>query len=334
MAGITRILVAVKELKGKTLPAVLKAAQLARACGAELELFHGLSTPLYADFKTLGGRGLDGLEDKQRQEAVHRLEVIAQRLRRHGIPVTVSAVWDFPVHEAIIRRAQAVKADMIVVGRHEGRHSLPWLLRLTDWELVRLSPMPVLLVKSPRPYRHPAVLAAIDPGHAHAKPLELDGDILKIAGTISKAMRGTLHATHAYVPLPLTTMPMEGLTPGSVEAMQRETERRARTRFDRALRTSRIVRSRRYLVPRHPVDAIPHAARKCECDIVVMGAVARSGAKQLLIGNTAERILDDLACDILVIKPQKFRSKIASSARGARLVVAPVGATGYSIGYF
>ena len=166
MAGMRRILVAVKDLKGKTLPAVLKAAQIARACGAQLEVFHSLSSPLYVDFKAIGRRGLDGIEEAQRQQALRRLEAIAYRLRRHSIRVGVSAVWDFPAYEAIIRRAQEIKADLIVVARHEGRHTMPWLMRLTDWELVRLSPIPLLLVKDTHAYRHPAVLAAIDPSQA------------------------------------------------------------------------------------------------------------------------------------------------------------------------
>jgi hypothetical protein len=53
--------------------------------------------------------------------------------------------------------------------------------------------------------------------------------------------------------------------------------------------------------------------------IVVMGAISRSGYKRLLIGNTAERILDDLTCDILVIKPANFRSGVSRAGRGARL---------------
>ena len=334
MAAIRRILVAVKELKGKTLPAVLKSAQLARACGAQLELFHGLSTPLYVDFKTIGDGGLEEVQEEQRQQALDKLETIANRLRRHDIKVSVSAEWDFPAYEAIIRRAQHIKADMIVISRHAGRHTMPWLLQLTDWELVRLSPIPVLLVKNHHAYRHPAVLAAIDPTHAHAKPLELDKDILKISGLIAKALRGTLHATHAYVPLPLTTLPLEGLTPASLELMQREAGRAARTRFDQALRATRIARARRYLVPRHPADAIPEAVQKSASAIVVMGAVSRSGIKQLLIGNTAERILDELTCDILVVKPEKFRTKIGAVSRGARVAVAPMGAQGYSLGIY
>lgn len=49
MSAIRRILVAIKDLDGKHLTAVLKAAQLARAYGAEIELFHALTAPLYTD---------------------------------------------------------------------------------------------------------------------------------------------------------------------------------------------------------------------------------------------------------------------------------------------
>src|SRR5271167_1451311 len=203
MPAIRRILVTVKELNGKPLPAVLKAAQLARGYGAELELFHALTSPLYSDPILVRSQGLDSLEQDLLQKALRRLEAIADRLRMHGIKVKVSAEWDYPAHEAIIRRAQAIKADLIVAARHASKHRMPWLLQLTDWELVRLSPVPVLLVKNPRPYRHPAVLAAIDPSHAHEKPLQLDKEILQAGKTLTAALRGSLHAVHAYARFPV-----------------------------------------------------------------------------------------------------------------------------------
>jgi hypothetical protein len=47
-----------------------------------------------------------------------------------------------------------------------------------------------------------------------------------------------------------------------------------------------------------------------------MGAISRSGYKRLLIGNTPERILDELSCDVMVVKPAKFRSRVPRLSRG------------------
>ncbi|HEY2634014.1 MAG TPA: universal stress protein [Steroidobacteraceae bacterium] len=331
MPAIRRILVAVKELNGKPLPAVLKGAQLARAYGAPLELFHGLAAPLYTDTVMARQKGLVSLEHEMRQKALRRLEAIADRLRAHSIKVTVSAEWDYPAHEAIIRRAHAIKADLIVASLHAGRHRMPWLLRLTDWELVRLSPIPVLLVKNPHPYRRAAILAAIDPTHAHEKPLQLDKEILRVAKTLSAAMSGSLHAVHAYPRFP--ALFPESITAATLEAMHEDAERSAQARFSRAVRPARIARSRQYLIARQPIDAIAEASRQSRCAIVVMGAIARSGYKRLLIGNTAERILDDLTCDIMIVKPAKFRSDVPRALRGTRLRMnVPAGALGFSFG--
>ncbi len=190
----------------------------------------------------------------------------------------------------------------------------------------------MLLVKNPHPYRNPAVLAAIDPGHAHEKPLQLDKEILRVSKTLSTAMRGTLHAVHAYARLPVMLQP-EATTSGTLEALQHDAEQAAQVRFNRALRAAHIARSRQYLIPQQPIDAIAEASRKSHCAMVVMGAISRSGYKRLLIGNTAERILDELPCDIMVIKPAKFRTRVPNASRGARLRVSGLAnAWGYSVG--
>jgi universal stress protein E len=318
MARIRRIRVAVKELEAKSRPAVLKAAQVARACGSQLELFHTLTTPLYAD---LYMQPLDALEQELKQAAQRRLESIAARLRQPGLKVTVRVEWDAPVYEAIVRRARQIRADLIVVSSHAGRHAAPGLMRLTDWELVRLSPTPVLLVKNPRAYRHPAVLVAIDPRHAFAKPRQLDKIILHMGGSLCKSLRGTLHAVHAYARAPLLTAPAHAMTANAYARIERQAVQSAQRSFERALRGTRVARSRRYLVAADPVSGILGASRKSRSDILVMGAISRSGLKRLLIGNTAEKILDELKCDILVVKPAKFPDRVPRAVRGPQLLM-------------
>ena len=51
--------------------------------------------------------------------------------------------------------------------------------------------------------------------------------------------------------------------------------------------------------------------KRLRASLVVMGAISRSGIQRLLIGNTAERVLDDMPCDVLIVKPAGFKSKVA-----------------------
>jgi universal stress protein E len=322
MQGIRRVLVAVKNPGRRTSAAIAKGAQLAKASGASLELFHALATPIQLDALTYAGRELKDAERKIRARALAELERTATRLRGAGIRVTAAAEWDFPVYEAVVRRALRTRADLIVAEPHAGRRLAPWLLHLNDWELLRLSPAPVLLVKKGGRYRHPAVLAALDPLHAFAKTASLDREILAVAGSLSKSLHGRLHAMHAYIPVPsvgLAGYVMSG-TVGRVEA---EYQTLARRGFERALRKSKIPAARQHLVRQIPVEAIPAVARRVRAQIVAMGAVSRSGLRRVFIGNTAERVLDELPCDVLVVKPPRFRSPVARARRGVRLVTTP-----------
>ena len=320
MRSIRRILVAIKDPEAKTTPALVKAGQLAQALGAQIELFHGIATPLYVDGYGPSSIELPTIERNTLARTLALLEKIAARLRRERIKVTVAAEWDFPVYEAVVRRANQTKADLIVADQHAGRHTVAGLLHLTDWELLRLSPVPVLLVKTRGTYRNPVILAAVDPGHTFSKPAKLDQRILTASSTMTRALRGTLHALHAYVPFPFAADPNTLLNQETIERLEGEASAAAQSALDRVLRRTRIPKTHRHILGRHPADAIAQTARELHGSIVVMGAVSRSGLKRLFIGNTAERVLDLLSCDVLVVKPEHFSSRVPRARRGVRLV--------------
>jgi nucleotide-binding universal stress UspA family protein len=70
----------------------------------------------------------------------------SQGVEAHGV---VRCDPDHRVYEVILREAENVNADLIVMGTH-GRHGLPRLLLGSDAEFVlRESPVPVLLVRGP-----------------------------------------------------------------------------------------------------------------------------------------------------------------------------------------
>jgi universal stress protein E len=179
-------------------------------------------------------------------------------------------------------------------------------------------------VKSTRLYRRPVVLAAIDPTHAFAKPLKLDSEILRVGADITRTLQGSLHAMHAYLPNPYAAPELADATsPRFAMELQENAQKAALSRFDKALGSVDIPAARRHLLESHPVNAIPTIARRTRSSIVVMGAISRSGIKRVFIGNTAERVLDRLNCDVLIVKPKRFPSRVSQARRGVHWVTAP-----------
>ncbi len=318
MRSIRRILIAIKDPGAKNSPAVIKGVQLARALRAELFLFHAIAMPLYLNEDiSLLGAGLADVERTTRETCLDELNAIARSVGRGIRRVRVSAEWSFPFYEAIIREAGRVKADLIVAERHAGWHTPRTLLQLTDWELLRLSPIPVLLVGRSEPYRSPRILAAVDPDHTDAKPARLDRTILRTGFQLAEALHGKLHAVHAYVPVPIDAY-VRGTTELEVARMRTRSSADAQRKLENSTRFLQLARSQLHVIGRHPADAIEETAAKARCAIVVMGAISRRGVQRLLFGNTAERVLDALPCDLLIIKPPRLSGSLSRTRRSAR----------------
>ena len=78
-----------------------------------------------------------------------------------------------------------------------------------------------------------------------------------------------------------------------------------------------IPRSRCHIRMGEVADQLSAFVRRSRTAIVVMGAVSRSAIARLFIGNTAERTLDRLTCDVLVVKPRGFKSGVERAPAAA-----------------
>ena len=71
-----------------------------------------------------------------------------------------------------------------------------------------------------------------------------------------------------------------------------------------------IARAKVNIVDGHAADLLPRFANERRADIVTMGAAPRSRLRHAFIGDTAERTLAALRCDVLIIKPPGFRTPV------------------------
>jgi universal stress protein E len=287
MDQISDILVIVNPLVREH-PAVTKAAALARSLGAAIEL-------LICDTKS--SDNLDSL-----------LEEMAEPLRDDGIDVTTHVISGDPLHESVVAWMRNSPADLVVKDTH--RHSLARraFADNSDWHLIRACPLPLLLTKPKVWDTHPVLMAAVDPGHANDPSAALDHRILDVAASLATRFDVPLHALHAYFAAAIATAAVGGMPPfGGVSAEAHAAENALqRSRIRQMTDQYGVADADLHVDAGAAAEYLPRMAAHCNADIVVMGAIARSGLKRVLMGNTAERVLETLPCDVLVVKSPDF----------------------------
>lgn len=301
-------------------PAMRRAAWLAKATGAELELL-----VCYYNEYLSGDRLCDSPSlEKARKEVVDNelrlLEDLAEPLRRDGFVVTTSVIWDHPLHEGVVRHAIAANAGIVVKDTHHHSLIARALLTNTDWNLIRICPMPLWLVKPGNVAEQPVFVAAIDPMNEHDKPAALDDKILQISKLIASQTGGEVHAFHAYDPrIAVATATANAYIPISLplDEIEQQMHEDHQQRFAEITSYHGIDEDNAHLAAGLTHEELPAVAETLNATVVVMGAVARNRWKRLFIGATAERTMDLLPCDLLVIKPDGFLTPIETIAHEA-----------------
>lgn len=183
----------------------------------------------------------------------------------------------------------------------------------TDWQLIRLCPAPLLFVKQARAWRKLRVLAAVDPLHAFDKPARLDRRILELSLELARSESGSLDVVHASSP-PAAYWPGAHGEPIALPVdpvAERKYLRGVRRRLERSTEFLGLPRDRLHLRTGVAHSVLPAVARQLRADVLVMGAVSRHGLDRLIVGRTAERVLDRAPCDVLVVKPRRFRTPVS-----------------------
>ena len=314
MKRLDRIL-AVFDPTSDAQPALAKAALLAESFGATLELFICDFDPSLSGQPFFDTDKLRELREEFLTERVEFLEEAADDLRARGLAVETHVHWDNPLYRGIVRRVHESSPDLVVKDTHYHSVIRRTVLTNTDWNLIRTCPAPLLLAK-PGEWRRPAtILAALDPGHLGDKPAALDHDILDAAQLLADRLSCELHAVHAFFPAPLlaATTTMAGMPfPDSVAVTEVVEVERQRIRAVLAgiAAAHALPAERVHLEQGAAAEVLPRLAEKLAADIVVMGAVSRSRMQELFLGSTAERVLDRIASDVLVVKPPDFTEKL------------------------
>ncbi|MBT4163112.1 MAG: universal stress protein UspE [Gammaproteobacteria bacterium] len=280
-------------------PALARAAYLAEASGASLHLFlcaYDASIGI-ATFLTGGQR------DTFIQTIVDGSRVMVERLVApyidKGLVITFDVVWDRQPVEAVLQQCKEDEYDLLVKhAQHHGRAEA--MFNHADWNLLRYSPCPVLLVKDGQWDEVGQVLAAVDAAPETELHRQLNRSILDLAKFLANVLDFELHLVSAYPPPPV-------FVPVSV-AVETRVNYRSKMKAMVEQHVAELageydVIDERVHAIEGPTDwAISSVSKDLVAEFVVMGNVSRPGLAGLSIGTSAEPTLDALETNVLLVK--------------------------------
>lgn len=292
------ILVEINDPTAEEQPALSRASTLLALTGGRVTLFSSL-------FHTQMNRAtieMDSLLAKAKTLLIQQWEQDLAALKSRlpdDVTVEVEVCWARDSWSQFIDCRRAKQSDLIVLDDQSE-------FRRHTQEILRHSPVPVLIVKSDgqTPYRN--VTAAIDPLHADDKPAELDQHILTTAKQVTQAWEANLTILNIVTPVSTATG-MTGLPVVDAGEVATESMIEAhKAKVASLLEAQQISPSAISVVPGSPANTLIEHTHTEDCDLLILGAIARSAIKRLLIGHTAESILAEAKCDMLVVKPPQW----------------------------
>jgi nucleotide-binding universal stress UspA family protein len=234
------------------------------------------------------------------EKVTEKMQAVVNPLNTHGIKVNCEATAERPL-EAILHQADLQQADMIVVG-NTGLDAMERLLiGSTSQKLVHTSRFPVLIARHYQPWPPRNILCPVDFSEASRRALGWAAELSQMTG-------GALHLLHVHERPPTYVQDVYGLTMTAFDEQLQQVNAELMKRIQDFCDTPDLkgVNWTAHLEHGRVDERIAAVIEKTEADLLCIGSAGRKGVANFLIGNTAERLLRNLKCSLLVIKPDTY----------------------------
>lgn len=252
-------------------PALERAGIIAEEIGAALHLF----ACIHGDVSGADRESTEVTRLLAEQQAM--LDERLAPLSAKGVATSSEVEWDKDWYHAVVRAAARNHADMVFKSSFKHSASQRKLTSTSDWTVIRECLCPVLLVKhSERPdvFR---ILAGIDISAKAESYEKLNQHILEFSRGLVESERAEVHVVNAF--------PDFRVKPERKELME----------------VTGIESDQIHIKLGAPDKVIVDVAKQLDANLVIVGNSHRSGIAAMMHGNTAEKILDKLDCNVLAM---------------------------------
>lgn len=275
-----------------------RALELAASHESEIALVHVMQ----ADLPPLAAPEMivvpPNFEEMLREACVAGLSQAAARVRDAGLRVSTHLEQGRAAKQ-IAACADAIAADLIMLGTRGNTGFKRLLLGSVAEEVVRIADQPVLTV-------HPGDIRSIEPVRRLLFPTDFSEAADQALDAATLLLMGSEDAeiilVHTYHIAPMV-VPLGGFgngTPPMLVSNAHQFAENAAAPSAAALR-ARGFRVEVVIERGDPAEIVTELAAERDVDVIVMGTRGHSKWRQLLLGSTAERIVEHAPCPVLTV---------------------------------
>jgi nucleotide-binding universal stress UspA family protein len=282
-------ILAATDLSIRSYRALRRAGLLAQANDADLTLVHVVDEDRPTELVEIETREVGRILSEQ-ISAVAELRGVRCR------PAVIAG----DAFAGILRAAESMKSDLIVMGTHRKHLLRDIFVGTTIERVIRTGPCPVLMVNEEveRPYR--TALAAVDTSEpsAHA---------IRTARRLRLVDDAHLTMVHAFSPPGKGMMSFAGVQRESIDEYVASDRLRATNELVAFLEANEFNDQRwsRRVEEGRPFEVISRLVKALKPGLLVVGTHGRSGIAKALLGSVTEEALRSLDVDILAVPPMR-----------------------------
>ncbi len=296
--------------------ALLKAVELAEHNQADLTIISPMNIP-NALYKLTDGdsrRFINAVMEAQ-QDLVEELAANASLRLNIKIKIIEGGIFPEIIHE-VLRNDY----DLVMKFAEEAGGLQDKIFGSADMHLLRKCPCPVWIIHSTGKAKYKRIIAAVDVASENGDETAngLNKRILEIASSLALSEFSELHIVHAwtawgesFLNTPRFRLAENDEVADWVEQRRVADEEKMNDLMNRLTETLSqetidYIKPQLHIVKGEAQQVISDLVQEQQGNLVVMGTVARTGISGVIMGNTAESILNNIGCSVLAIKPPEF----------------------------
>ena len=286
-------ILAATDLSAPSRHAVDRAYRLAAERDALLQLVHAIAPGMFDQIQAILGGDAPSITDTLIADAQARLLALnSDPKHTHGVRAECAVLNGKPI-EAITLQADAIAADLLVLGARGEGFLRQLMLGSTASRLLRKTRHPVLIVKQAPHETYRRVLVAIDFSPASLAALHLVRALLPDAALV------LLHA----VEIPFAgKMQYANVDPDIIQRYRIQAQLEGMQKLRDLAQRESLPEAETQLLALHgnAPQLILEQEQEQDCDLIVVGKRGVNMLEALLLGSTTEHVLMEAQGDVLV----------------------------------